>query len=99
MCRILELAKLVGATAETILQTLLEVMDTRHLPVEKLFGIVTNGATVMTGSRSGIATCIKRKKPFVFSMHCIAHCIAHWLALAVDRLLIMYLTLKGINGI
>ena len=40
----------------------------------------------MTGSRSGIATHIKRKNPFVFSMHCIAHCIAqciaHRLALA-----------------
>ena len=66
MCRFLELAKLAGATAETILQTLLEVMDARHLPVENFFGIATNGAPVMTVSRSGIATCIKRKNPFVF---------------------------------
>ena len=66
MCPFLELAKLVGATAETILQTLLEVVDARHLPVEKLFGIATDRAT-------GIATCIKRKIHLFFSMHCIAH--------------------------
>ena len=65
MCPFLELAKLVGATAETILQYLLEVVDARHLPVEKLFGIATDSAT-------GIATCIKRKNPFVFfyALHC-----------------------------
>ena len=68
-----ELAKLDGANAEAILQTLLEA---RHLPVEKLFGIATDGASVMVGSCSGITTRIKRKYPFVFSVHCIAHRLA-----------------------
>ena len=71
MSRFFELAKLTGATAEAILQTLLEVMEARHLPVEKLFGIATDGASVMTGSRSGITTRIKRKNPvcFVCALH------------------------------
>ena len=33
MCQFLELAKLAGVTAETILQTLIEVMEARQLPV------------------------------------------------------------------
>ena len=86
MSRFFELAKLTGATAEAILQTLLEVMEARHLPVEKLFGIATDGASVMTGSRSGITTRIKRKNPFALSVHCIAHRLALASGQAADNI-------------
>ena len=46
------LAKLAVGTAETIVQTLLEVMELRHLTIEKLFGVATDGASFMTGWRS-----------------------------------------------
>ena len=73
VCRFLELATLTGGTAEHIFQTLLEVMETRHLPIEGLFGIATDGASVM---RSGVTTRLKQKIPFMFSTHCIAHRLA-----------------------
>ena len=74
--RFLELSKLAGGTAEQILDCVVEIMETRHLPVEKLFGIATDGASVMTGTCSGVTTRMKKKNPFILSMHCIAHRLA-----------------------
>ena len=45
--RFLDLVKLPGGTADHILGTLLDVMTTRKLPIEKLFGMATDGASVM----------------------------------------------------
>ena len=74
--RFLELAKLAGGTADKILDSVLEVMKTRHLPMEKLFGMATDGASVMTGTRSGVTTRMKRRNPFMLSTHCVAHRLA-----------------------
>ena len=84
--RFLELSKLAGGTAEHILDSLLEVMETRHLPVEKLFGMATDGASVMTGTRSGITTRMKRINPFMLSTHCIAHRLALASGQAADNI-------------
>ena len=51
-------------------------MRTRNLPVEKLFGMATDGASVMTGVHSGVTTCMKEKTPFMLTTHCIAHHLA-----------------------
>ena len=74
--RFLELSKLADGTAEQILDCVVKIMETRHLPVEKLFGIATDGASVMTGTHSGVTTRMKKKNPFVLSTHCIAHRLA-----------------------
>ena len=74
--RFLELVQLPGGTAYHILGTLLDVMRTKNLPVEKLFGMATDGASIMTGVRSGVTTRMKEKNPFMFTTHCFAHCLA-----------------------
>ena len=72
----LELVQLPGGTADHILGTLLDVMRTRNLPMEKLFGMATDGASVMTGVRSGVTTRMKERNPFTLTTHCIAHRLA-----------------------
>ena len=74
--RLLELVQLPGGTADHILGTLLDVMRTRNLPMEKLFGMATDGASVMTGVRSGVTTRMKERNPFMLTTHCIAHRLA-----------------------
>ena len=72
----LELVKLPGGKADEIPGTLLDVMTSRNLPLEKLFGLATDGASVMTGVRSGVTTRMKGRNPFIISTHCIAHRLA-----------------------
>ena len=74
--RFLELVKLPGGTADHILGTLLDVMNTRNLPMEKLLGMATDGASVMMGVRCGVTTRMKERNPFMLTTHCIAHCLA-----------------------
>ena len=59
-----------------ILGALLDVMTSRNLPLQKLFGLATDGASVMTGVHSGVTTRIKERNPFIISTHCIANCLA-----------------------
>ena len=74
--RFLELVKLPGGTADHILGTLLDVMSTRNLPMEKLLGMATDGASVMMGVRCGVTTRMKERNPFMLTTHCIAHRLA-----------------------
>ena len=74
--RFLELVQLLGGTADHILGTLLDVMRTRNLPMEKLFGMATDGASVITGVRRGVTTRMKERNPFMLTTHCIAHRLA-----------------------
>ena len=67
--RLLELVELPGGTADHILGTLLDVMRTRNLPMEKLFRMATD-------VRSGVTKRMKERNPFIVPTHCIAHRLA-----------------------
>ena len=74
--RFLDLIELPGGTASEIVETVLKVFTLRGMPLEKLCGIATDGASAMVGSRTGVTTQLKRKNPFIVSIHCIAHRLA-----------------------
>ena len=74
--RFLDLIELPGGTASEIVETVLKVFTLRGIPLEKLCGIATDGASAMVGSRTGVTTQLKRKNPFIVSIHCIAHRLA-----------------------
>ncbi len=44
--------------------------------MKKLFGMATDGASVMTGVRSGVIIRMKERNPFMLTTHCIAHRLA-----------------------
>ena len=46
-------------------------------PVEKCFGLSSDGASVMTGKDNGVAAILKRTHcPHMISVHCVAHRLA-----------------------
>ena len=74
--RFLDFIELPGGTASEIVETVLKVFTLRGMPLEKLCGIAIDGASAMVGSRTGVTTQLKRKNPFIVSIHCIAHRLA-----------------------
>ncbi|KAK3099721.1 hypothetical protein FSP39_008564 [Pinctada imbricata] len=71
----LEVVELAGdeCNSENICNTILRVLEQRNLCVTNLSCITTDGASVMTGCRSGVTTLMKEKNCQLLSIHCIAH--------------------------
>ena len=64
-------------TAKTIVAALQLLCDREHLDVgNKLVAFGSDGAAVMIGARSGVATLIKEMCPWLISNHCVAHRLA-----------------------
>lgn len=74
--RFLEITELSRGTADAITDTVLNLLEQKKLPIEKAYGMATDGASVMVGVRRGVATQMKAKNPFMLSTHCIAHRLA-----------------------
>ena len=62
-----------SANAETITSTLVKELNQCNLSVGKLNGLCTDGASVMTGKTSGVATRLKELNKHLVSIHCICH--------------------------
>ena len=62
--------------ASTITQSLLSVLRRCEIPVTSVFGFGSDGAAVMVGRRSGVATQLKEHNPEIVSLHCGAHRLA-----------------------
>jgi len=65
-----------SADASTITNRIIETMDKFSLDSQKLTSFVSDGASVMTGSRSGVATRLKELNPQLINFHCICHRLA-----------------------
>ena len=74
--RFFEITELFGGTATDILETVIHTLQRKKLPLEKVYGMATDGASVMVGVRAGVTTLMKKKNPFIISTHCIAHRLA-----------------------
>ena len=72
----LSLADLTDGKAETIMRKLSDVLASCDLSTDKLLSFGSDGASVMVGSRSGVATRFKDINPGVLNVHCIAHRLA-----------------------
>ena len=53
--------------------------------MNKLFGMATDGVSVMVGEHSGVTRRMKNKNPFILSAHCIAHRLSLASGQAADR--------------
>ena len=72
---------LVDGTAECIVETITTYLEGKNLLLNKLMGFGSDGASVMTGRVSGVATRLNRINPYLVSIHC----VSHRLALAVSQ--------------
>ncbi|CAI7877099.1 unnamed protein product [Closterium sp. NIES-54] len=61
------------ADAASLFTSLTTFLESRSLPLEKLVGIATDGASVMTGPQAGLVARLRQLCPWLVSTHCIAH--------------------------
>ena len=72
----LKIVQLTNGTADTIEEALLGFLSDKSIPLSRLVGFGSDGASVMTGCVSGVATRLKHKQPILTSIHCVAHRLA-----------------------
>ena len=61
------------ATAQDVMDSILEFLETEGLQWEKLCGVCTDGAPSMLGNKSGFQMKVKEKFPQVKGVHCMIH--------------------------
>ena len=61
--------------ASTICLSLMETLAEYGLGIECVAAFSSDGASVMTGKRNGVAARLKQMQPSLVSVHCVAHCL------------------------
>ena len=74
--RFLKVVSLLNGKAETIEQKLLEIIQTCKISLMKVAGFGSDGAAVMVGKKSGVATRLKAHNGEMISIHCGPHRLA-----------------------
>ena len=82
----LNIRDLVNGRAETIESALLQVLRDKSIDVTKLRGFSSDGASVMTGRLTGVATRLKQHTPRMLAVHCANHRLALAAAHAADNI-------------
>lgn len=72
----LKMVDLEDGRAETIEKALLDVLQQCKIPISEIFSFGSDGASVMTGRRTGVAKRLKGHNPEMVSLHCGAHRLA-----------------------
>ena len=65
-----------SASSEKITQKLISVLQKKEISLQKVTGLGTYGAPVMTGRRTGVGARLKDICPKVIQVHCVAHRLA-----------------------
>ena len=61
---------------QSIENALLDICSQCEIPFSKVFSFGSDGASVMTGRRTGVATRLRAHNPEMISLHCSAHRLA-----------------------
>lgn len=75
--------------AATIVTAVRKLFEDLNVPVGKVVGLGTDGASVMIGCKNGVTTVFKRLNPSMVSVWCCAHrlsLVCHWAAQSVPAL-------------
>ena len=59
--------------AKVLFSYLVQCLERKGLSLAKCFGFGSDGASVMTGRRSGVATRMRERSPHLVNIHCMAH--------------------------
>ena len=74
------------ADAPQIKKVLLEQLQSIGLEVQTMRSFVSDGASVMTGARNGVAKLLKDENPLILSFHCLVHKLAFACSSSADTL-------------
>ena len=80
----LHITELEDGKAGTITKAILEFLATLNIPIERVMGFGSDGASVMVGRRAGVSTLLKQSNPEMTAIHCVAHRLALAVAQAGD---------------
>ena len=83
--------ELADGRTETIEKVLLPCLDNYGLRIDKVSGLGRDGASVMVGRKSGVATWLKRNNPSMLSIYCINHRLVLGASQSIDTVKYMYL--------
>ncbi|XP_070571402.1 zinc finger protein 862-like [Ptychodera flava] len=73
------------ATAENLCNIIKETLAQKNLPTRNLIALSTDSASVMIGTRSGVAKQLRDVQPFLINIHCIAHRLSLCSSQAADK--------------
>ena len=62
--------------AATVYKAIVDFLEMKKIPMDKVIGFASDGASVMVGRKTGVTTLLKQANPFLISIHCIAHRLA-----------------------
>ena len=82
----LNICDIFDGTAKTIEAAILNYVDSKSLAISKLRGFGSDGAAVMTGRRTGVATRLKAHAPRMIAIHCVNHRLALAASHAADNI-------------
>ena len=68
----LRISELPNGTAEAVEGVLVSYLEDKSLSIERMVGFGSDGASVMTGQRTGVATRLKHRQPKLVTIHCVA---------------------------
>lgn len=60
-------------TAATITESITKALNQRNVPLQKVTGLGSDGASVMTSNKEGVTGKLQRLNPKIVNIHCIAH--------------------------
>ena len=62
-----------SVTADKLFSYMKTFIEKRGISLSSVMGFGSDGASIMTGCKNGVATQVKRGSPFCISIHCMAH--------------------------
>ena len=68
--------ELADGRSEAIMDAMKQWVMENKVGFERCVGFGSDGASVMVGSKTGVAARMKAMKPFIVSIHCVAHMLA-----------------------
>ena len=84
--RYFKICEVKDGTADTIKDALLFITQEAEIPMSKIIGFGSDGASVMVGCRSGVTTQLKSLNPAMIAVHCVAHRLALAASQAADKI-------------
>ena len=71
-----DLCEMKQCDASTLTEAIVEYLNNKNIDVENIYGVGSDGASVMVGQYTGVGARLKELNPFMLSMQCVAHKLA-----------------------
>ena len=88
-----------SATADSLTELLLNVMQLWHIPISKVIGFGSDGARVMTGCHNGVGAQLSQTQPYLIAIHCVAHRLSLAAVQAADGIALLEKYERTLNAI